>query len=125
MSSDIETQFSNLLDLIENENDIVKVNAILRYRFLANYIPTPMSYTNQPGKRLWRDYISSLRDMITPQMVDELNSLSFESYLKVIGFVEKLRGLYKLNDTENSLFFWLQELCEQTKIKNIKDSLKK
>ncbi len=125
MSSDIETLFSNLLDLIENENDRVKVNAILRYRFLANYIPTPMSYINQPGKRLWRDYISSLRDMITQQMVDELNSLSFESYLKVIGFVEKLRGLYELNDTENSLFFWLQELCEQTKIKNIKDSLNK
>ena len=125
MSSGIETQFSNLLNKIENENDKQKVNAILRKRFLANYVPTPMSYIHSPGKRLWRDYIASLNDMITLQMVDELDSLSFGSYLKVVGFVEELRSKHRLNDIENSLFFWLQEICEQTKIKHIKESLKK
>ncbi len=125
MSSGIETQFSNLLNKIENENDKQKVNAILRNRFLANYVPTPMSYIHSPGKRLWRNYIASLEGMITPLMVDELDSLSFNSYLKVVGFVEELRGKHRLNDIENSLFFWLQEICEQTKIKHVKESLKK
>lgn len=125
MSSKIELLISNLLNKIENENDTVKVNAILRNRFLANYVPTPMSYIHSPGKRLWRDYIASLNDMVTPQMVDELDSLSFGSYLKVVVFVEELRGKHRLNDIENSLFFWLQEICEQTKIKHIKESLKK
>ena len=125
MSSGIETQFSNLLNKIENENDKQKVNEILRKRFLGNYVPTPMSYIYEPGKKLWRDYIASLNDMITPQMVDELDTLSFNSYLKVVVFVEELRGKHRLNDIENSLFFWLQELCQQTKIKRIKESLKK
>ena len=125
MSSGIETQFSNLLNKIENENDKQKVNAILRKRFLGNYVPTPMSYIYEPGKKLWRDYIASLNDMITPQMVDELDTLSFGSYLKVVVFVEELRGKHRLNDIEDSLFFWLQELCQQTKINHVKESLKK
>ena len=125
MSSGIEILFSNLLKKIENENDKQKVNTILRNRFLGNYVATPMSYICEPGKKLWRDYIASLESMITPQMVDELDSLSFNSYLKVVAFVEELRGKHGLNDIENSLFFWLQELCQQTKIKHVKESLKK
>ena len=44
MSSKIELLISNLLNKIENENDTVKVNAILRNRFLANYVLYPFTW---------------------------------------------------------------------------------
>ena len=104
---------------LSDDND----KEILRSVILEEFFKMPYIY-----KQDWTvcgDYIDLLEEKIDDNIVNKVDSISFESFVDFSYGVEDLRSkLHKLTCVEEQLFFWLAKLNEKARRKHILESMK-
>ena len=109
----------HISDRFSNEND----KEIFRSVILTDFVKMP--YIEEDGWNVCGQYIDFLEEAIGDDIVNELDKISFGSFISFSYGVESLRSeLYKLNSLEKQLFFWLAKLNEKTRRKHILESMK-
>ena len=118
-----EKQISSIIEFITNRFSDENDKEIFRSVILEDFVKMP--YIVEYGWNVCGDYIDLLEEKIDHNIVNKVDSISFESFVEFSFGIEVLRSkLHKLTCVEEQLFFWLAKLNEKARRKHILESMK-
>ena len=118
-----EKQISSIIEFISNRFSDENDKEIFRSVILEDFVKMP--YIVEHGWNVCGDYIDLLEEKIDDNIVNKVDSISFESFVEFSFGIEVLRSkLHKLTCVEEQLFFWLAKLNEKARRKHILESMK-
>ena len=119
-----EKQISSIIEFISNRFSDENDKEIFRSVILEDFVKMPY-IDNNKSWTVCGQYIDLLEEKIDDNIVNKVDSISFESFVDFSYGVEDLRSkLHKLTCVEEQLFFWLAKLNEKARRKHILESMK-